>query len=157
MSINKETIVTNELRRFAMRKLAKGELVLFAKAIANKLPLPSAGVAVDRLYLLNHMRVIENSIYRVTEYAHISNDDAAIIKDCVARFLQWRSAVAAGTASVIFTSGSEGVIDDLSSLPRYFDTCLLCSIADIQGSPDRLYATFTDVVNEQLGISTALA
>lgn len=142
--------LTNELRRFNQRKLLPGEVVLLSYVIANSLPILERDVQNPNLEMVKHNRLIESILYRLCEYASLEKDTLDIVKQHVLRFLLWRSAIAWGTQPILFTGNHDTVIDELSSLLRFHDTGVLCSVGDVAVSANWLVSTFIHLLEHEV-------
>ena len=144
--VNKQQLMS-ELRQFAHRKLSKGELVILSFAIANRLPLLNENHDSIGLEMVKHLRLIERVVYTLQEHAGFEKDGIDTIKTQVGRFLMWRTEVARGGMTVIFSGEHNTVIDDMSGLLRFLDHSVLCSVGDVAVKANWLNRTFSDLVS----------
>ena len=144
--VNKQQLMS-ELRQFAHRKLSKGELVLLSFAIANRLPLLEEGRESVGVEMVKHLRLIERVVYTLQEYAGFEGDGVETVKTQVSRFLMWRTEVAKGGMSILFSGEHNTVIDDMSGMLRFLDVNVLCSVGDIATKANWLNRVFSDLVS----------
>lgn len=144
--VNKQQLTT-ELRQFAQRKLTRGELVLLSFAIANQLPLIEDSSNSIGLEMVKHLRLIKRVVYTLQEHAGFEGDGVETIKTQVGRFLLWRTSVAKGGVSVLFSGEHNTVIDDMSGMLRFLDVSVLCAVGDVANKANWLFRTFTDLVS----------
>lgn len=150
MSIVNKQALTAELRRFNQRKLAHGELVILAFTVANQLPIFDKGTQNPKLDMVKNHQLMENVVYRLCEFASTDRETLDHLKDLTFRFLMWRSTVAWGDMSVMFSGEHNTVIDDLSGLLRFHETGCLCSVGDVALSANWLKNVFTDLVKSEI-------
>lgn len=139
-----------ELRRFNQRKLLPGEAVVLAYCIANQLPIFDKGVQNPKLDMVKNHQILEGVYYRLCEFASMDRDSLDKLKDSTLRFLLWRSNVAWGDMSILFSGEHNTVIDDMSGMLRFHDTGTLCSVGDIAISANWLKNIFTNLVKAEI-------
>ena len=144
--VNKQKLTT-ELRQFAHRKLCKGELVLLSFAIANRLPLLEDDSESINMKMVKHLRLIERVVYTLQEHAGVDKDCIDTIKTQVGRFLMWRTEVARGNTTILFSGEHNTVIDDLSGLLRFLDSSVLCAVGDVAIKANWLSRVFGETVS----------
>lgn len=144
--VNKQKLTT-ELRQFAHRKLYKGELVLLSFAIANRLPLLEDDSESINMKMVKHLRLIERVVYTLQEHAGFDKDCIDTIKTQVGRFLMWRTEVARGNMTILFSGEHNTVIDDLSGLLRFLDSSVLCAVGDVAIKANWLSRVFGETVS----------
>lgn len=144
--VNKQEMM-QELRLFSHRKLNKGELVLLAYAIANRLPLLTDRTSSIGVEMVKHLPLIERVVYTLQEHAGFEGDGVETIKSLVGRFLMWRTEVATGGMLILFSGEHNTVIDDMSGLLRFVDVSVLCSVGDVAVKANWLTKTFSDLVS----------
>jgi hypothetical protein len=135
-----------KLDQFNQRPLHKGELFLLAKAIADALPLMSAGEESATLFVITHKYFINNIIHKITMYTYLSDEDIKSIFDIVEGLTLWRSVVAHTPPTPMFKNEKNNVIDDLSYLPRYIDVTYMCAVEDILSKANYTYSLFKEIV-----------
>lgn len=150
MSTVDKQALNAELRRFNQRKLLPGEAVVLAFCIANHLPIFEKGVQNPKLDMVKNHQLLESVYYRLCEFASVDRDSLDQLKDTTFRFLLWRSNVAWGEMSILFSGEHNTVIDDLSGLLRFHDTGTLCSVGDVAISANWLKTVFTDLVKAEI-------
>ena len=144
--VNKQQL-TAELRQFNQRKLCKGELVLLSFAIANRLPVLGENHDSIGLELVKHHGLIERVVYTLQEHAGFESEGLDTIKTQVGRFLMWRTEVARGGMSVLFSGEHNTVVDDMSGMLRFLDSSVLCAVGDVAVRGNWLIRTFSNLVS----------
>lgn len=131
-----------KLSSFNQRKLVQGELVLLAKCISDVLPLIPPEVQTPKMFVLGHRNVLDSLFYHLREHAHLTDDQFNSIEELVIRFLIWRTSVAKGNCSLLFTGDTDLVVDELSGLPRLIDPVVMCSLGEIADKANHLLSLF---------------
>ena len=137
-----------KLYQFSLRRLTKGEKVLLAKALCDRLPLMPAEESNIKLYVIHFKPFIDDVIYGLRDFIYIDSDDSEYIVDLIVRFMTWRAAVAYNTTRVLFTGNPETVIDDFSLLPLFIDQPTFCALTDSITDANYYYRLFTEVCNK---------
>lgn len=138
--------LVRKLTMLGQRKLQTGERVLLAKVICDNIELPSKDVDSIGGYVITQSRFIDSVIYRVSDYSYIDAKEATQIKELVKHFMQWRFDIAYGRVDLLFVSGAENVVDELSGIKNYVDLAAMCAIGDIYNNTNHMYCMFKDFV-----------
>lgn len=122
-------------------KLLKGEKVLISKAISDALAIPKEIVEDFSAYMLTTYKYkVINLLDIISNYHYIDDKDEmyGLVKD----FLMWRYRIAYNPPSVMFNSGTDSIIDDLSCLNKYVDQAAMCTLVEVYNNADHLYTTY---------------
>ena len=119
--------------------------MLLAKAISDRIMLPTADVTNIRLYTLGHREFITRVIYEVKEWAYIPAKDIDTVLQNVDDLIAWRAAVAHRPTMIIFSGDARVVNDEMSLLTRFVDQSKLCSLADMAMDANHMYSVFADI------------
>lgn len=148
MKLDEYTI--KELSKFNQRQLKDGEVVLLAKCIAFALPLNPEGMTSIKMYVLTHKSRIYGVTDCIQQYAYLSEEQEKSLYEYVGQFLLWRYHIANGSQFISFTSGPEGVIDDITGILEYVGSGTLCSLTDISNHITATHTMFNSIVNSCL-------
>lgn len=140
--------LTNKLNSLNQRMLAKGEIFLLAKAIADSLPLMPADEDNVKLFVLNHKRLIDEVVWTLNTYSYLGDENMATLEKLVGDLTLWRAAVAYNPPALFFRDCPNSVIDDISSLPRYVDVTHMCAVGDIIANANFMSGLFRSFVSE---------
>ncbi len=140
--------LSNRLSCFSHRKLNKPELVLFAKAVADQLPLAPLDTENIALFTLNHRSYVDECLYSLSGFSYIDNNQTELIYELVNQFSLWRYTIAHKPAELLFSGETDRVIDELSYVSRFVDQTYLCSLTDIADRATWFYRMFKDLVSE---------
>lgn len=138
----------NELLLISQRKLCKGELLLFAKAIADSIPLAPSDTTNITLFTLTQRNYIDSIIYGINEYTYLDDEERILVYKLIDEFSLWRFNVAYNPPHIFFKGDINTVIDDMSNLLRYIDVTYMCSVADMVDRANFTYTLFKDLAKE---------
>ena len=140
--------VDSKLNTLQQRKLVKGEIFLFAKAIADSLPLANVDVENISLFTLSHRKFVDEVIYSISNYTFIDDESVKTIYRLIDEVSLWRFNIAHNPPVILYRGDTNTVVDDTSCILRYVDTTYLCSVADIVEKANWVYSMFRDVSKE---------
>jgi hypothetical protein len=133
----------SQLSSYNFKKLEKGEKVLLAKAISDTLPLCSEETADVNTYMLTHKNRIFTILDAISHFLYI--EDKELMYSLVKDFMQWRHRIAFNPPIVTFNSGTDGIVDDLSSLGKFVDKSAMSDILNVHNNATYLYGVFRNV------------
>lgn len=140
--------LTNKLNNFNQRKLLKGEVFLLAKAIADQLPLMPSDEENVNLFILNHKRFVEEVLWSLNNFSYLDETEQKTVYKLIGDLTLWRSSVAHNPPAILFRDCANGVIDDISCLPRYVDITYMCAIGDMVINANYMNELFRSFVRE---------
>ena len=140
--------LNSKLSLVSQRKLEQGEIFLFAKAIADSLPLAPFNTENITLFTLTQRSFIDETIYALNDYTYLDDETRKLVYKLVDELSLWRYNVAYNPPHILFKGDINTVIDDMSNLLRYVDVSYMCSVADIVDRANWTYTTFRELVNE---------
>lgn len=140
--------LSSKLNMLQQKKLAKAEVFLLAKAIADSIPLAPADTDNIALYTLSHRAYMNEIIYSMASYTYIDDENVKTVFRLVDELSLWRFNVAHNPPSILFKGDTNTVVDDLTCILRYVDVTYVCSVADIIEKANWVYAMFRDVAKE---------
>ena len=140
--------LSQKLSHFNQRKLNKPELVLFAKAIADSLPLAPVETDNVSLFTLNHRSFVDECCYVMSAYSFIDRDEVKLVYSLIDQFTLWRMSLAYKPPRVVFKAKTDTVIDDITTIERFVDAACLCSLGDIATNANWYMGMFYDLVGE---------
>ncbi len=140
--------IKDKLMKLNQRKLTKGEIFLFAKAISDFLPLPPRDEENVLIYLTTKQRGIDEVIYKFNDYSYLDSDATSEVKKLIASLLIWRCHVAYNPGLIIFREDANVVIDDLSYLPKFVDVGYMCAVGDSVQTATYTYNLFREFIKE---------
>lgn len=135
-----------KLVAFGHRRLIRGEIFLLAKAIADKLPIGSGMPENIRTYTLNLREAIDPTIFGLTDYVYLPQDDVERIYAIVDGLLLWRMSVAFEPASMVYSGDATSVVDETSGILRYVDVADICAVGDIAQNATAVAMVFQEFV-----------
>jgi hypothetical protein len=140
--------LTKKLNSLNQRMLKKGEVFLLAKAIADSLPLMPPDEGNVKLFIITHRRLIDEVIWGLNSYSHLSDDDNATLLKLIGDLTLWRASVAYNPPVTYFRDCPNSVIDDISNLPRYVDITHMCAVGDMINDANYMSDLFRTIVAE---------
>lgn len=146
MLIKPET--QRSLLQFAQRGIKKGESFLLARLIADRIPAGESVVTTQPWeQTLKHRPQVDNVIFFLNDYLHISSDEARRICQMVERIWLWRQSVACGKSNLIYSGDANSVVDDTTGILRTVNLDDICPLADVVQDANFIYGVFKDVVS----------
>jgi len=142
------TALLARLRTFNHRRLSKAELLILSKVISDSISVPPVNEPNMAVYVLTHASKIESVVNILIDYIHIPREDRDVIKQRIAEFLMWRSAVAHTPGLFMFSGRSDTIIDEMGLMTKYVDMSYLCELNSILGTVNQLKEMFQMVVTE---------
>lgn len=146
MSNKLNEALQQKLVSFGQRRLKRGEIFLLAKAIADKLPIGTGMPENIRTYTLNLRDSIDRTVYGLSNYIYIPQEDATRLYALIDSLLLWRMSVAFNPAPMLFSGDPNTVVDEVSSILRYVDVQDVCSVSDVAQSASYIASIFQDYV-----------
>ena len=133
------------------RPLSRGELVILAKVLSERLPLIDEGTDNVELWVTSQKSAIAPVMDVLYRYTYISPEDRDFLFLTLKQFCMWRSRVATGTFSMRLSGNPETVIDDLSGLLWVVDRSAMCAITDIAAKAGVAANAFYQLCSNSLG------
>lgn len=137
--------LVNKLLLLNQRELYKAELILLAKVISDKLPLPSIGVDSVVINNLKYRSYINEVLYAINDYSYLSEESRNYVYDLINRFTHWRYKVAYGSDVPYFSGDDSTVIDELTGICSSIDRHELCRVVEILSDANYTYRLYYDI------------
>lgn len=121
----------SELSSLNHRPFNKGELVLLAKVLSDKLPLYPDSDRAYKAHILTHKSKILTMLDNFYSYTCFSENDLDYLFMVILQFTAWRNAVANGGYYMMFSGDHNTLIDDLTGMPKFVDCAVISELNDV--------------------------
>jgi len=121
------------------------EIVLLAKVISDRLPLPGNSTSNIKQHYITLKLQVREFIFYLSNYSYISPEQENHIHKLACDFLQWRYVIATGPTAPLFLAGSNYMIDELSLMPKYVNMSEVTALCSEYGNASFIYNLFNEV------------
>lgn len=129
------------------RPFTKGELVVLAKLLSDKIRLVELPEFDVKQYILLYKSSIVNFVYALNNYTYVTPEQVTKLLSLIENFVNWRYNIAFKPSNPLWNRGPNYTIDETSLLPKYVDINDICEIGDTPAA-GYLYAIFSDMVKD---------
>lgn len=126
--------------------LNDGEIVLLARAISDYIPVSCDMQAKDLVLLYKYS--IEEILNFISQFSFITDEQRKVIYSAIEGFLSWRISLIYNPKDILFLSGENYLVDEMSLITQYVDAGLLCSVCNIYSKANYTYLLFKKLAKE---------
>lgn len=139
--------LTEQLNRLNQRKLNKGELFILAKSVVDNTPLPPEDTESVAIYMISQRPFINEVLYKINEYAYISNEGTEEFYRLVTELMLLRY-TQAYKPTLRFTGDPTSIIADFSMACRFIDKSYFLAVGDMINDANYYSLAFSTLAEE---------